>query len=59
MLKEEILERDVSGKKNPLGVNVELDTASLVRLGLISVTNILFSEEDQSTQKRRLLKILI
>jgi hypothetical protein len=38
---ENILLKDVTGEKNPLGVKVELDTSSLVRLGLISDTNIL------------------
>jgi hypothetical protein len=39
-------------------VKVEFDTVSLFRLGLISDTNI-FLEEDMSTQKRMLLKIVI
>jgi hypothetical protein len=59
MPKEYIQVKDVFGQKNPLGVNVELETASLVRLGLISETNILLVEEEESTQKRRLLKISI
>jgi hypothetical protein len=49
----------VAGEKNPLGVKVELETFSLVRLGLISETNILLEEEEKSTPKRRLLKISI
>jgi hypothetical protein len=59
MPKEYITLNVVIGAKNPLGVKVVLDTASLVTLGLISDTNILFPEEDQSTQKRRLLIISI
>jgi hypothetical protein len=43
------------GEKNPLGVNLELETASLVRLGLILDKNILLGEEEKSRQKRRLL----
>jgi hypothetical protein len=58
MPKVYISEKDVVGEKNPFGVNVELETFSLVRLGLISETNILL-EEKYSTQKRRLLKISI
>jgi hypothetical protein len=50
----------VAGEKNPLGVKVVLETISLVRLGLISDTNILLiAEEEKSKQKRRLLKISI
>jgi hypothetical protein len=49
----------VAGEKNPLGVKVELEIFSLVRLGLISDTYILLEEEDKSTQNRRLLKISI
>jgi hypothetical protein len=41
-----ILEKDETGEKNPLGVNVEFDIASLLRLELISDTNILFPKED-------------
>jgi hypothetical protein len=58
MPKEYILEKEVAGEKNPLGVKVELETFSLVRLGLISDTYI-FLEEKYSTQNRRLLKISI
>jgi hypothetical protein len=50
----------VEGEKNPLGVKVELETFSLVKLGLIFDTNILLiAEEEKSAQKRRLLKISI
>jgi hypothetical protein len=61
MLNENIETKDVVGEKNPLGVKVELVTFSLVRLGLISDTNILLEAEevDESTQNRRLLKISI
>jgi hypothetical protein len=48
----------VEGEKNPLGVKVEFERFSLVRLGLISDTYILL-EEEKSTQNRRLLKISI
>jgi hypothetical protein len=48
----------VEGEKKPLGVKVELETFSLVRLGLISDTYILL-EEEKYTQNRRLLKISI
>jgi hypothetical protein len=58
MPKEYIKLKGVTGKKNPLGVKVVLETASLVRLGLISDTYILL-EVEKSTQKRRLLKISI
>jgi hypothetical protein len=44
MPKEYILEKDVAGEKNPLGEKVELETFSLVRLGLISDKNILLLE---------------
>jgi hypothetical protein len=54
MPKEYISPKEVAGEKNPLGVNVELETFSLVRLRLISDTNILLKELN-STQKRRLL----
>jgi hypothetical protein len=59
MPKERILEVEVVGEKNPLGVKEELETASLIRLVLISDTNILLLEELKSTQNRRLLKISI
>jgi hypothetical protein len=36
MPKERILEVEVVGEKNPLGVKEELETASLIRLVLIS-----------------------
>jgi hypothetical protein len=49
----------VEGEKNPLGVKVEFERFSLVRLGLISDTYILLEEEEKSTQNRRLLKISI
>jgi hypothetical protein len=58
MPKERILVNDVAGEKNPLGVKVELETFSLVRLGLISDTNILLVKES-FIQNRRLLKISI
>jgi hypothetical protein len=45
MPKEYILEKEVEGEKNPLGVKVEMETFSLVRLGLISDTYILLKEE--------------
>jgi hypothetical protein len=45
MPKEYIQVKEVIGEKNPLGVKVELETFSLVRLGLISDTNILLEEE--------------
>jgi hypothetical protein len=35
----------VSGIKNPLGIKEELDTLYLVKLGLISETNILLDVE--------------
>jgi hypothetical protein len=41
MPKEIIFLKDMFGEKNPLGVNMELETFSLVRLRLISETNIL------------------
>jgi hypothetical protein len=59
MPKEYILSKDVASEKNPLGVKVELEIISLLRLGLISETNILLLVVDHSTQKRRLLKISI
>jgi hypothetical protein len=45
MPKEYITKKEVEGEKNPLGVKVELETFSLVRLELISDTNILLLEE--------------
>jgi hypothetical protein len=54
MAKEYIQVKDVAGEKKPLGVKVELETFSLVKLGLISDTNILLVE-NQSIQKRRFL----
>jgi hypothetical protein len=45
MPKEYITKKEVSGEKNPLGVKVKLETFSLVRLGLISDTNILLEED--------------
>jgi hypothetical protein len=44
MPKERILIKEVEGEKNPLGVKVELEKFSLVRLGLISDTYILLEE---------------
>jgi hypothetical protein len=46
MPKEYIQVKEVEGEKNPLGVKVVLETFSLVRLGLISDTNILLIEEE-------------
>jgi hypothetical protein len=42
MPKENIQVKEVIGEKIPLGVKAELETFSLVRLGLISDTYILF-----------------
>jgi hypothetical protein len=44
MPKENIIKKEVAGEKNPLGVKVELDIFSLVRLELISDTNIILEK---------------
>jgi hypothetical protein len=59
MPKEYILVFESVGEKNPIGEKVEFDTVSLIRLELISDTNIFLLSIVKSTQKRRLLKISI
>jgi hypothetical protein len=55
MLKEKVWIKDVDGVKYPFGVKDELDSSSLCRLGLISVTYILSLV--YIMQNRRLLNI--